>query len=474
MQKIKLTQKNYINNYENYQLLFPLETGILIPEDDSVRLLSQVMEELDYRMLMKAYSPKGRNPEVSPRILFKILVYAYMNNIYSSRKIEEACRRDINFIWLRQGEKAPDHNTIARFRTERLTNVIDNLFNQLISKLGELGEVEYKNIFIDGTKIEANANKYTFVWKKSINKFEFKLQEKIKQFIEQINKAFELEYIISDSKVEISTLEEILCILYKLKNEKNIEFVNGKGKHKTNIQKFIETIEEFITKLKKYYDYNNTFKGRNSFSKTDRDATFMHMKEDHMRNSQLKPGCNVQIGIEGEYIVGVDISNERSDQLTLISFLDKLSNSLPQKFQNVVADAGYESEENYTYLEKNKQNTFIKPQAYEGMKKKSFKNNISKRENMKYDEINDEYICYNNKKLQPIGVFNRKTKSEYKSKVTIYECKNCTECPYELKCTKAKGNKKLYVSKMFIKHRLKSLKNTTTPKGILLRMNRSI
>jgi Transposase and inactivated derivatives len=100
MKKNKIIQKNYSNNCKVYQLVFPVETGILIPEDDSVRLLSQIMEELDYTVLMKAYSTQGRNPVVSPKILFKVLVYAYMNNIYSSRKIEKACRRDINFIWL--------------------------------------------------------------------------------------------------------------------------------------------------------------------------------------------------------------------------------------------------------------------------------------------------------------------------------------------------------------------------------------
>lgn len=307
MKKNKLTHKNYNNNYENYQLILPIETGILIPEDDSVRLLSQIMEELDYTILMKAYSQKGRNPEVLPKNLFKILLYAYMNNIYSSRKIEKACQRDINFMWLLQGHKAPDHNTIARFRTKRLINIIDNLFSQFVTKLQELGEVEYKNIFIDGTKIESMANKYTFVWKKSTNKFEIKLQEKIKSFIKDFNLDYNTEYIVSEKKVESIYLQEILKFLNEKKKNENIVFVTGKGKRKTKIQREIEVLEECIKKQSKYDSYNDTFEGRNSFSKTDKDATFMHMKEDHMRNSQLKPGYNIQIGVEGEYIVGIDV-----------------------------------------------------------------------------------------------------------------------------------------------------------------------
>jgi transposase len=339
MLKNKFIQKNYNNNCNIYQLVFPVETGILTPDDDPVRLLIQVIEELDYTILMKAYSTQGRNPAISPKILFKVLVYAYMNNIYSSRKIENACKRDINFIWLLEGRKAPDHNTIARFRTEKLVEIIDDLFSQSVKKLGELGEIQYKNIFIDGTKIEANANKYTFVWKKATNKFEDKLQNKVRNILEEINSNFKTEYSIPETKVEVSYLNQILNFLNEKKEKENIEFVSGKGKRKTKIQRTIESLKDIIEKQNKYDGYNNTFDGRNSFSKTDKDATFMHMKEDHMKNSQLKPGYNVQIGVEGEYVVGVDISSERSDQLTLIPFLEKLNDNLPQKFSNVVADA---------------------------------------------------------------------------------------------------------------------------------------
>lgn len=470
----EIIQKDYINNNNVYQLVFPIETGILIPEDDSVRLLSQIMEELDYTNLNKAYSRLGRNPEVPPKNLFKIFVYGYMNNIISTRKIEKSCRRDINFIWLLEGRKAPDHNTLARFRTKRLVNVVDDLFYQLVKKLEELGEIEFKNIFIDGTKLEANANKYSFVWKKATNKFEAKLLEKVKNFIEEVNVDFKTTFEIPDSKVNVENLKMVLVFLNKKKIEENIEFVEGKGKRKSKIQRAVEKIEEFIEKQAKYDDYNGTFDGRNSFSKTDKDATFMHMKEDHMRNSQLKPGYNVQIGVEGEYVVGVDISSQRSDQLTLIPFLEKLNKNLGKKYTNVVADAGYESEENYVYLDEEKINSYIKPQSYEGMKKAKFKKAINKRENMSYDEINDEYICHNNRKLKPVSIKKRESKSGYKSEVTIYECESCEGCEFKSKCTKANGNRKMEVSKTFVKKRAKSLENIISKEGILLRMNRSI
>lgn len=462
-------QQDYSKNGNQVQLVLPIETSILIPADDSVRLLSQLLEELDYRKLYQAYSQQGRNPAVSPKNLFKVLVYGYMNNTYTSRSLETACRRDINFMWLLEGQKGPDHNTIARFRSERLSGVIEDLFHQLVMKLHQLGEVAFKNVFVDGTKIEACANKYSFVWKKSTVKNEAKLQAKAEKLLASIGCEGE---IVGTTTME--KMQAALCQLQAKKELQGIEFVSGKGKHKTQLQRDIEQLEECIGQQNKYNHYNELFNGRNSFSKTDPDATFMHMKEDHMRNSQLKPGYNVQIGVEGEYIVGVDISSERSDSLTLIPFLERMTQAYPQKFQNIVADAGYESEENYQYLHEQGYETYIKPQNYESMKSKRNKGIIGRRGNMAYDHEQDMYTCKNGKALLPVGAKVRKSKSGYASELTIYECESCESCPFRTKCTKSAGNKRMEVSKRFVGLRDQSMMNISSPKGILLRLNRSI
>ena len=289
---------------------------------------------------------------------------------------------------------------------------------------------------MDGTKIEANANKYTFVWKKATDKFENKLQEKIKDTLKHLKDDLGIENNIDNDKITVDFASKILHKLETIKVENKIEFVHGKGKRKSKLQKYFESLEEFIEKQSKYDEYNSIFDGRNSFSKTDKDATFMHMKEDHMKNGQLKPGYNIQIGVEGEYIVGVDISSERADQLTFIPFLDKLEKDLPEKFKNVIADAGYESEENYKYLSEHNQNPYIKPQNYEKAKSKKFKNDNSKRENMIYNSEDDYYICAYGKRLVPVSSKIKVSKSNYKSVVTIYESENCNGCPYKDKCTK--------------------------------------
>ena len=236
----------------------------------------------------------------------------------------------------------------------------------------------------------------------------------------------------------------------------------------------MEQLSEYIFRQQKYEKYSNAFEGRNSFSKTDPDATFMHMKEDHMRNAQLKPGYNVQLAVEGEYIAGLDISSKRSDQLTIIPLLDKMEKHTGKQYEDVTADAGYESEENYTYFEKKDQTCYIKPQNYERSKKRKFKSNMHLCENMPYDEKLDEYTCPNGQKLRVVYTGMRKSKSDFESEITYYECENCEGCPLKKQCTRAKGNRKMSLSKTFLRQRQESLSRISSSTGILLRMNRSI
>lgn len=198
------------------------------------------------------------------------------------------------------------------------------------------------------------------------------------------------------------------------------------------------------------------------------------MKDDHMRNAQLKPGYNVQIGVDSEYIVATDIFQDRNDVWTLVPFLKTMEEKLGFRYPSVTADSGYESEEGYSYLREKEQKPYIKPQTYERWKKRSFKKDISKRENMAYDAERDIYTCHAGKKLTARYVTKQKSKSGYESEVTVYECEDCSGCPHKEKCTKAKGNKRLSVSKSFIEKREESYRNILSETGIKYRMNRSI
>lgn len=295
------------------QLVIPLNLEKIVEVSASVRTLDEICESLDYTKLYAAYQRRYPENKAGPVSLFKVLVYGYMTGNYSSRDIEEACKTNINFMWLLNEAEAPSRCTIDRFGRGRLREVAEDLFSQLVLNLEYMGEIECINLFVDGTKIEANANRYSFVWRKTTEKNSAKLEGKIENLLLDLNERYIKNF---------ADIYEAFDFLLNQKEKYNVEFVKGKGKRKTQLQRDFEAVEDCKEKLKKYTEYNSLFKGRNSFSKTDTDATFMHMNEDHMRNGQLKPGYNVQIGVDSEYIVNVGLFSERSDQLTLIPFLE--------------------------------------------------------------------------------------------------------------------------------------------------------
>ena len=477
MLKQNYTTTNFTQENTGYQLVLPINVTMLIPEDDSVRLLSQIVEELDLKNLMMAYSSNGRNPTVPPRIMLKILLYAYMNGIYSSRAIERSCRRDINFMWLLDGHKPPDHNTISRFRTGRLQCCLELLLSQFVMKLNQEGEIPFENVFIDGTKIEANANKYSYVWKGMVEKYDAKLLLKAQVLIKNINDAYGTEFLLDEDSNVAKMLQDIAEYLSMKKESLGVIFVSGARKRKSELQRFTEETLAVLEKKAKYINYMKEFGLRNSFSKTDRDATFMRMKDDHMNNSQLKPGYNLQIGVENGYVIGIDISNERNDMYTLIPMIEKLEKNFSEnRVSNVVCDAGYESEENYNFLGQHNYTSYIKPANYESMKKRSYKKWVGKRENMVYNADMDEYICVNRRRLRVVRTTINKShrRSCYPVELTIYECEDCTSCTMSVICKKTNNNKRIEVSKNFLAFREASLANITSDKGIILRINRSI
>ena len=363
MQINNLTHRNYTAFGNVYQLKLPLNIECIIPHDDSVRLLGQIVEEMDLTEIYQSYS-RFRNNQATPKQMLKILLYAYMNRFYSSRKIETACNRDINFMYLLEGVHAPDHATIARFRSLHFAPAAKNILAQMTHILADNAEVSFKNLFIDGTKFEAAANKYTFVWKKAVSKNQKKLMDKIPALFHEVEELFDIK-IVYGNLIKQHHLKKLWKKLKKLQAEEGISFVHGIGKRKSLLQKKMEQLDEYMHRLKKYNQSLYIAGERNSFSKTDHDATFMRMKEDAMKNGQLKPAYNIQFGVDSEYVVWITAGPQPTDTTTLIPFLESFKQTVGHVYSNVVADSGYESEENYLYLEKNTQAAYIKPANYE-------------------------------------------------------------------------------------------------------------
>jgi transposase len=480
MQLNKILHKNYTLNQSIYQLKLPLNIETIIPADDSVRLLSQFVEEMDLTDLYSTYE-RVRENSVSPRTMLKIVLYSYMNGDYSSRSMELNCKRDINFMYLLEGAKAPDHATFARFRSIHFAPCAKRILAEMTNKLYELGEISGETIFIDGTKIEASANKYTFVWKKAVTKNQAKLLIKLADFVAVCEQLYDIKVVYTDT-IQMKHVKRLRKKLYALKDSESISFVHGIGKRKSPLQKSIETLEKYLEKLKEYNQKLHICGERNSYSKTDHDATFMRMKEDAMGNGQLKPAYNLQHGVDSEYITWLTIGPQPTDTTTLIPFLKEAEEYLKFKYKKIVADAGYESEENYQFLENNGQISFIKPANYEISKTRKYRSNIGIIENMKYDEVKDAYICQAGRELRLEYIRHSKSKTGYVSEKSIYKCTDCSGCTFKNECIKGNNcktpleqrNKVLQVAKKFIRQRQENLERIMSEEGILLRVNRSI
>ena len=475
-----ILQGDYTLSNSYFQIKLPIDLEPMIPADDPVRLLSACVEGMDLSELYETYDRIRKN-QATPKQLFKIIVYANMNRLYSSRDIEKACRQNINYMYLLEGKPAPDHATIARFHSLHFSQCSKKIMAETTWLLRRLGEVGSETVFIDGTKIEANANRYTFVWKKAVTKNLAKMMEKVTSFVAECEAMYGLQVVYHD-KISLRTLKRLRKALYRIKTEEGIVFVHGSGKRRSPLQRSIEQLEEYADRLKGYIQKLHTCGERNSYSKTDHDATFMRLKEDAMLNGQLKPAYNLQHAVDSEYIVWADISAHPTDTLTLKPFLQDMERNLLYKYREVVADAGYESEENYLFIEENGQISYIKPANYEISKTRKYRTDIGRHENMTYDADRDVYTCKNGKELNVVGTKTSKSASGYRSTATVYRCDDCKGCPYKEKCIKGNNCKTpmeerckvLYVSKIKEEKRKEDLERILSDRGIQLRANRSI
>ena len=478
-----MPQTDYTAMTNGFQLVMPLDCEVNIEKNAPVRLLNAVMERMDYSKLYAAYSRLGRI-EYSPKILLKIMVYGYMRKQISSRALEACCRENLHFIYLLEGQRAPDHNTINRFRKNILTQEAgQDILCQLVVLLHERGLLSLEAAFIDGTKIEANANKYSFVWKKATAKKTEKLLKKIHDELPAKLKEVGIRFHVPE-KIAVRQLKKLWKRIHARIKADGIELVSGKGKRKTRLQRLSEWVDQCLAKLKQYTNDIHICGNRNSYSKTDHDATFMHMKEDYMRNGQLKPGYNVNVATCSDFIIGSYISSDRNDVHTLIPFMEQLQkNYAGRNIGSVVVDSGYESEENYCWFEAHPETElYVKPSNHEAAKHKKYRTDISRRENMAYDAQTDTYTCANGKLLQRTREKKTHTASGLEITTSVYECGECDGCPLKEKCIRACGSKKpleerhkvIYVSKRFAEQRQAMEAKISSPKGCLLRVNRSI
>ena len=455
--------------HQNQLMVFPPTFEEMIDQDHPVRVVNKIIDAINLDPILHKYKGGGCT-SYHPRMLLKVLVYGYLSNIYSSRKLEAATKENIHFMWL-SGMEQPDHNTINRFRSDRLQGVIKKVFTQVVLMMANSGHVDLQKVYTDGTKIEANANRYTFVWGKAIKTSKERIAKQLEelwQYTQQIAKE-ELKdteptcYKSLDPEEVRKTVEQIDQALKDTP-------ASPKVKQKVKYAK-----KNWPEKLKEYQQKEELLGKRNSYSKTDPDATFMRMKEDHMLNGQLKPGYNAQISTNNQIIITYSVHQNPTDTLTLEPHLKSYKQELGFMPKELTADAAYGSEENYAFMEQNTMEAFVKYNYFDQEQQNGGKSKGDfHADNLYYNKEQNCYYCPMGQVMTFIGTKEDITESGYKRTLSRYQAQNCTNCPLRGKCHKSKGNRIIEVSHRLNELRAKARDLLLSDKGIAHRKQRPV
>lgn len=403
--------------------LLPPSLDDLIPEKHPVRVVSRVVDGLDLSSLISVYEGGGAS-SYHPRMLLKVVVYAYLRNVYSTRKMEEQLSESVHFMWLAGGNR-PDHNTLARFRSRRLKDGIKDVFRQVVSLLAESGHVSLEEAYIDGTKLEANAGRYTFVWGRSIKTNKEKMLSRVNELLAYADRVCE-----SESGSPPVEFEEISAEKIRETVEKIDEALKGKDVPKTVRRQLGYAKRRYPEAAERYEKQEEILGGRNSCSKTDPDATFMRMKEDHMGNGQLKPGYNLQISTENQFVTCFSVHSNPTDVKTLPSHLDGFAETCGKLPGTVVADAGYGSLENYEYFEEKGVEGYVKDPWFDRDRRGK---DPFQAANWPFDEEAKSLICPAGKPMA--------FRYESKNGTLHFAASDCEGCPLRDKCLKGSKNR---------------------------------
>ena len=468
-----MSKVQFIPNLSKEILLFPSRIDEDIADDAPVRIIDYVLDKIDISNILKLYHVKGRNA-FYPRMMLKVIIYAYMNNIYSCRKIEKLLLRDIHYIWL-AGNEHPDFITINRFRN-RVKEEINNVFTQLVLVLADKGFISLDVEYIDGTKIESKANKYTFVWRKTVERNRTRLMDKIRILLEQVDETIAQENSVKDTSVEF-TPSMLSGIANELKEAlEHRPATKDKEEKKTlrEKKKQVRELEGYRDKLMEYDNHLDVLGERNSYSKTDPDATFMRMKEDAMRNGQTKPGYNLQTGTENQFIIDFRLFPNPTDTLTLIPFFHSFRHRYNRLPAIGVADSGYGSEENYRFMQDNGIEAFVKYNYFHKEQRPRYTSNPFHAESLHYNAGEDYYVCPMGQHMNRIGTRRDKTASGYITESARYKAQRCEGCPLCGSCFKARGNRMIEVNHRLNQYKRQARERLLSKEGIRHRGRRCI
>lgn len=453
--------------YTQHQtMMLPPSLEELIPQDHMVRVVNKTIDGLNITPLIATYKGGGSS-SYNPLMLLKVLVYAYLSKNYASRKIAKALCEDVNYMWI-SGMQRPDFRTVNIFRSSRLKGVVDQVFGSMIEFCIANKYIKLENYFVDGTKMEANARKTSYVWSKNTERYKEATQKKIKELlehIEEVNRQENAEYGESDLE-ELGNGSTITSEKLKEQIEKLNTIINP-PKPKKEALKELQTNQ--LPKLERYEEQERLLGGRKSYSKTDTDATFFRMK-----NDQLLPAYNVMIGTEDQFIINYSIHQKASESNQFIKHFTKFTRTTGLIPENAVGDAAFGSEENYAFLEEHGVGNYLKYNTYHREKTKKHRDNRYHKDNFQYVENTDTYRCPEGRELIFNRVGEKITDNGYQQETRIYECIDCGGCPVASLCKKGLGNRTINVNPRLEQYRAQARANLASDYGIALRQKRGV
>ena len=473
---IKDTEKSgkvVFKDYNQHQIsLLPPSFEELISPKHLVRIVNAVIDRINVKTLEQGYIGGGAST-YHPRMMLKILVYAYSVKTYSCRRIDQALCQDIHFMWL-SGMQRPDFRTINNFRSGPLKSILENVFREVLDFLIEQGYVKLENYFVDGTKLQADANKHTAVWAKNTARYKESLQEKVNVLFAEIDvqnqqedKQYGEGHLESEGQNSKISSEEIIRKAEELNEQ--ISSVDTK-KEERKLKSVQRKLERVATKMKEYEHQESLLKDRRSYSKTDTEATFMKMKDD-----QFLPAYNVMQGTEDQFIINYTITQSSAETHKLIEHLEELENRIGKLPENIVGDAAYGSEENYAYLKEKSSNAYLKYSGYYHEQTIAHKEDRFHRDNFPYDSITDSFTCPAGEKLVKKSTIHQTTSNGYARTTYQYESRNCQGCSLADACKKNdQKQRQLTFNPTWEAFKVQARQRLLTQTGIKLRKQRSI
>lgn len=456
---------------------FPVFCADYLDICDPVLAFDRIMEEIEVGQYLKAepYHRTGR-PGYNRVKMLKTILYGFMDSGYASlRELEDRCKVNIRYMYLMDYER-PSYRSFSYFINEELTDTVEEIFRAVMEHIRKKDHVDMEHVYIDGTKFEANANKYTWVWKKATEKSRYRLYGKITALLQEIQESLSYTGIRIETNTEYTPegLEAILDRYAYICRIDESRFVYGTGHRKSTEQRQYEALKGYIRKLKEYVQKIRICgEERNSYSKTDHDATFMRVKTDYMGNDQLLPAYNVQLAVADEYIVAADVLQYRSDMDCFIPLMERFHRLYGFYPRYPVADAGYGSYNNYLYCEEHGMEKYMKFAMYEKeIKDETYRSDPFRAVNFQRDRDGD-LICPNGKKFH--FAYRRPVRgNRYGRQEEYYTCEDCGGCPYAGECKKTDQNRTIRMNEELSAMHREVIENLESIHGALLRMNRSI